>query len=744
MSLMKNLFGRKDLATKRDRRSRKAFLQRCRRALALEPLEGRALLSVSNVNITSITGLGDRDGNLSNEHVQVTAGTDVSVKFDYTTAGGTGGTNQHAEIWTSGFGSLMKTGVFNDVTDADGAHTGTVTVSTTGLAPGNYAVKVLVNHKGNGTDSDDNSVSIYSHVTPTVPLTALNTNYNGSVYNGASVSSFAGDSFGTTTLHYTGTSNVGDPYDSDVAPTNAGTYTVTASYVSDGNVHAFTQYDNSSNSVAFTIAKAKPTFAVTGYTGGTYDGTGHTQTVTVTGVGADGTLFTDSLSGTNAGGYSQDWSYSNGNYNDVSGTLAFDIAKADATVVVSGYTGGTYDGTGHTQTATVTGVGTDGVLFTQDLTKTNAGSYSQDWSYSNGNYNDVSGTLAFDIAKADATVAVSGYTGGTYDGGAHTQTVTVTGVGADGTLFTDSLSGTNAGTYSKDWSYSNGNYNDVSSTLTFSIAKADATVSSPVTTNVTYNGSEQSSGNATITGVNGEVLATAAAVGTNAGTYTATASITDNPNYKDANAVATLNIAKANAIIVVTGYTDTWNGVAHTATGSAKGVKGESLAGLDLSGTTHTGISNYTDTWTFTDTTGNYNDVVATTVTDTINAPTASLFSTSTQGSLNVGKNGKITTTLTAIYPLADSDTLAAMSSLTFRTTYTNSRGSVQLTPTVSSTNGILTVSLPDASALSSLVDPAVNTSSSTGIDTTMTLEVQIDGTWYTIGTKTTTLFTKA
>jgi hypothetical protein len=35
---------------------------------------------------------------------------------------------------------------------------------------------------------------------------------------------------------------------------------------------------------------------------------------------------------------------------------------------------------------------------------------------------------------------------------------------------------------------------------------------------------------------------------------------------------------------------------------------GESLAGLDLSGTTHTNAGSYSDSWTFTDVTGNYNN----------------------------------------------------------------------------------------------------------------------------------------
>ena len=64
-----------------------------------------------------------------------------------------------------------------------------------------------------------------------------------------------------------------------------------------------------------------------------------------------------------------------------------------------------------------------------------------------GNHTGGSSNFAdFTIAKANATVTVTGYTGGTYDSNQHTQTVTVTGVGSAG-VFTASLSGTSAGSY---------------------------------------------------------------------------------------------------------------------------------------------------------------------------------------------------------------------------------------------------------------------------------------------------------
>ena len=73
-------------------------------------------------------------------------------------------------------------------------------------------------------------------------------------------------------------------------------------------------------------------------------------------------------------------------------------------------------------------------------------------------------------------------------------------------------------------------------------------------------------------------------------------------------ATTTASIARANATISLSPYTATYNGAAHTATGAATGVLGESLAGLDLGATSHVDAGSYTDAWTFTDSSGNYNN----------------------------------------------------------------------------------------------------------------------------------------
>jgi len=125
---------------------------------------------------------------------------------------------------------------------------------------------------------------------------------------------------------------------------------------------------------------------------------------------------------------------------------------------------------------------------------------------------------------------------------------------------------------------------------------------------VTYDGNEHTA-TGSATGVKGESLTGLNLSGTkhnNAGTYMDGWSFT-NANYKDASDTVTDQIDKANATVSVTGYSVTYDGDPHTATGTATGVKGETLAGLNLGGTTHTNAGTYNgDGWTFTDITGNY------------------------------------------------------------------------------------------------------------------------------------------
>jgi hypothetical protein len=149
-----------------------------------------------------------------------------------------------------------------------------------------------------------------------------------------------------------------------------------------------------------------------------------------------------------------------------------------------------------------------------------------------------------------------------------------------------------------------------SAAATLTVSKADATCS--VSGYIgTYDGNAHGASGSCL-GVKGETLAglDLGSSFTNVPGGTANWTFTDvTGNYNDKSGSVAIVISKADPTCSVTGYDVVYDHVAHTATGSCTGVKGETLSGLDLSGTTHANPGDYlADPWTFTDVTGNYND----------------------------------------------------------------------------------------------------------------------------------------
>jgi hypothetical protein len=114
--------------------------------------------------------------------------------------------------------------------------------------------------------------------------------------------------------------------------------------------------------------------------------------------------------------------------------------------------------------------------------------------------------------------------------------------------------------------------------------------------------------------------------GLGAGSHTITAVYTNGGSSPEGNANSLAqSVSRAKPSISVTGYSTTYDGTAHTATGSATGVDGAALSGLDLSRTTHTAAGTYySDVWQFIDSTGNYQNVIGT-LSDAIGKATASI-----------------------------------------------------------------------------------------------------------------------
>jgi hypothetical protein len=216
-------------------------------------------------------------------------------------------------------------------------------------------------------------------------------------------------------------------------------------------------------------------------------------------------------------------------------------------------------------------------------------------------------------ASSSASLPVSFSSSGPCTVGATTGTASGTTTGAGLCTITASAPGTST-------------YTAASVTSSFNILTAPLTVTAhPVTIAL---GQSIPSFTYIISGfVNSDTASVVSGAPTLSTTATATSPVGSYPitistgtlaaaNYSFLYVNGTLTIGKTTATITVTPYSVTYNGSPHTATGTATGVGGVSLSGLTLN-TTHTAAGVYTDTWTFTDSTGTYNNASGT-ITDTI------------------------------------------------------------------------------------------------------------------------------
>ena len=251
----------------------------------------------------------------------------------------------------------------------------------------------------------------------------------------------------------------------------AGDCTIRASQPGNSNYTAASDVDRT-----FTVAKATATCTVTPYSV-TYDATAHTATGACTGVGGV-TLTGLDLSNTThtaAGTYASDpWSFTDvtGNYQNASGTVSDAIAKAAATCTVTGWTG-TYDATAHGASGSCTGIGNvtlTGLSLGSSFTTVPGG--TANWTFTNANYADQSGSVGIVINKAAPSCSVTPYSV-TYDATAHGATGSCTGVaGATLTGLTLGSSFTAVPGGTANWSFTNTNYADQSGNVGIVISQA--------------------------------------------------------------------------------------------------------------------------------------------------------------------------------------------------------------------------------------------------------------------------------
>ena len=183
-------------------------------------------------------------------------------------------------------------------------------------------------------------------------------------------------------------------------------------------------------------------------------------------------------------------------------------------------------------------------------------------------------------------------------GSGNTVTATVTLGGPDAAKYTFGAAGTVV--------------SSEPATASATIKQATATISvTPYS--VAYDGAAHTA-TGTATGIGSANLNAGFSLGgtthTNAGTYSDTWTFQDAAgNYANATGNVTDVIKQAKAAISVTPYTTTYDGISHTATGTATGINSVVISGLVLTGTTHTNAGTYSaDGWSFHDGSGNYAD----------------------------------------------------------------------------------------------------------------------------------------
>ena len=385
----------------------------------------------------------------------------------------------------------------------------------------------------------DNNSKVTKEATYTIKIERAKTANAGAsdkTYNGTNQTGVTG-----TNVTWTGTTSAID----------AGTYTATAT--PDGN-HAWS--DGTTNAKAITWKINPKSVAVTWGTTTTftYNGNAQAPTAAATSGVANETINVTRTTGTNAGSYTSTASISSvtggrarkENYTLTGNTKAFTINKANATMTDPTLATGLVYNTKAQNLIAKAGNGAGGTIkyglgannttaptsWNTSVTGTDAGTYYV-WSKvdADGNHNNVGakyiGTVT--IEKATVTIPTSPVKQYTYNGKAQAHGYTLptgTAIENNGTT----ANATDAGTYNivlKLTSESNYQWSDkttTNKTINWKINPKSVTVTWGATS-FTYNGQAQAPTASATSGVTGETINVTRTTGTNAGTYTSTASI---------------------------------------------------------------------------------------------------------------------------------------------------------------------------------------------------------------------------
>lgn len=509
-----------------------------------------------------------------------TGSTSVASAASFTTTIGAGPFTYDGTLHAGGAGTVTGAGGLNT---AATSVTYSANPDGTGAADrvnaGTYYVTAHYAGDDNHLPSDGAAVAITidkATSSTTVSIVGGPFKYNGSAQTPATVSVT-----GAGGLSLTPAAIYGDN-------TSAGTASASYSFAGDAN------HEASSDSKNFDIAKATSVTTVT-VNGGpfTYNGSAQTPaTVSVTGAGGlNLTPAAIHANNTNAGTATASYSFAgDANHEASSDSRNFDIAKANATVVVTPYTATQLD---VAQTSWNYALGFAAGNVYQTFTATKSGSLTRLVLFQNGYYSGTStirirqgsGLAGAVLGTATANWSVTGERSIVFSTPATVQagsvyTIDLSNGIPDGATTSNAMSVLlqTGNAYSggflinQPWT---GSAVDQGYDLYFKTFVQSA--------GVTYDGAAHSATVTSITGVNGETGATVGAVTlntthTNAGTYNDSWSFTGAANYNNIASTAITNIInKATPTVTVNAPGGNYNGSAYAATGSVTGVNNTNL-----------------------------------------------------------------------------------------------------------------------------------------------------------------------
>ena len=458
-----------------------------------------------------------------------------------------------------------------------------------------------------------NSTLTINPATPSMTLNPVTFAYDGNPHAATGeVYGVSPTDLGPATISY---SLNGAPV---ATPTDAGVYTVTATYPStnpDYNSIAAGTY-----TTTLTITQATPTITLNPVNV-TYDGS--PQSVTAPGViGVNGAIGSATISytlngtsvasPTDAGVYTVTATFAgNTDYTSASATATWIIEQATPTITMNPVTV-IYNG--QPQLAAATASGLSGSLssaliyiqYSNGATPVNPGTYTALATFvGNQDYSPITALTTVTITQATATITLSPATV-TYNGSAQGVTAEAFSGNVDlgPALIAYNGSGivpVNAGTYTVVATYAgNADYAPTTAMTTLTISPAAPSILAyPVS--VTYD--EQAHGDtAEVYGVTGEDLGpatisyslggvplTPGAAPTDAGTYTVTAAFTASGNYSSGTAMTTITIAQAAPVFVVSPVSVTYDGQAHAVTAGVFGLEGEPFGAATVTYSTSDG-----------------------------------------------------------------------------------------------------------------------------------------------------------